>query len=498
MNAHDAKKEIERFLQTSGGEWLLVNHSGRNFALQAGEMEITVEREKLFFGFLRDEGFQTWRVADYKFEDEKIRFELTRNFQKERAKVELVPRVSASALSATVEQARLKKAQEIAGLIIQSNPPTKLVRAELNRETGRFAQIVFENSRGKQTAAIADVSDSLAPEIMLSAAIFWLDKVQNRRKNPIESIWILTAKKQAKDLRKLHALLRENWKAKIRLFEISRIEPTKAEGENLREIRALSIKDLWRVKPMKIQTIENAELSETASKIIELAPAEIDVVRQNNGETARFFGLPFARVRKISGEEKSWFGVETNRQILSEKTFDDFLKLVEELKTYRRFDSPNKRHAFYQLAPEAWLEAILRRNIKLLDRNLILSPLYHQFRAERDRIDLLALRKDGRLVVIELKVAPDRAAALQAADYWRKIEAARRGGSLQKAKIFGETKILDAPALCYLVAPALSFHKDSEFLARTISPNVEIYRFDLNENWRENLKVVGRRDFRAA
>ena len=48
---------------------------------------------------------------------------------------------------------------------------------------------------------------------------------------------------------------------------------------------------------------------------------------------------------------------------------------------------------FYNSAPEAWLESLLRRNIKLLDANLILSPVYHQFRAERDKIDLLALAK---------------------------------------------------------------------------------------------------------
>ncbi|HEX9963184.1 MAG TPA: hypothetical protein VGB00_19790, partial [Pyrinomonadaceae bacterium] len=119
------------------------------------------------------------------------------------------------------------------------------------------------------------------------------------------------------------------------------------------------------------------------------------------------------------------------------------------------------------------------------------------FRAERDKIDLLALRKDGRLVVIELKVAPDRAGVFQAADYWRKIELQRRKGNLQKAKLFGDSEIADAPALCYLAAPMLSFHKDSTFLAQTLAPEIEIYRFDLNENWRENLKVLRREKLTA-
>ena len=143
--------------------------------------------------------------------------------------------------------------------------------------------------------------------------------------------------------------------------------------------------------------------------------------------------------------------------------------MLENLGNFRRFDSPNKRHLFYTSAPEAWLESMLRRNIKLLDANLILSPVYHQFRAERDKIDLLALRKDGRLIIIELKVAPDREMIFQAADYWRKIELQRRKGNLEKAKIFGDLKISDKPAICYLVAPTLAFHPDFNFLSQTIS-----------------------------
>jgi hypothetical protein len=105
---------------------------------------------------------------------------------------------------------------------------------------------------------------------------------------------------------------------------------------------------------------------------------------------------------------------------------------------------------------------------------------------------LLALRRDGRLVIIELKVSPDREMIFQAADYWLKIELQRRKGNLQKAKIFGDLEITDAPTLIYLVAPTLSFHYDFEFLSKTVSPEIEIYRFDLNENWREDLKVLRR------
>ena len=80
----------------------------------------------------------------------------------------------------------------------------------------------------------------------------------------------------------------------------------------------------------------------------------------------------------------------------------------------------------------------------------------------------------------------------QAIDYWRKVELRRLSGNLQKAKIFGDLEIKDEAPLVYLVAPMLSYHKDFTFLACTISPEIEVYRFDLNETWRENLRVIRR------
>ena len=166
--------------------------------------------------------------------------------------------------------------------------------------------------------------------------------------------------------------------------------------------------------------------------------------------------------------------------------------MIENLQNFRRFDTPNSRHEFYRRAPEAWLESMLRKNIKLLDANLVLSPLYHQFRAGREQIDLLALRCDGRLVIVELKVKSDREMIFQAVDYWRKIELQKRKGNLNRARLFGDLQISDQPAIVYLAAPTLAFHRDYNFLARTISGEIEFHRFNLAENWRENLKVLKR------
>ena len=107
-------------------------------------------------------------------------------------------------------------------------------------------------------------------------------------------------------------------------------------------------------------------------------------------------------------------------------------------------------------------------------------------------IDLLALRRDGRLVVIELKVSEDREHVLQGADYWQRVEAHRRRGHIWRARLFGERRISDESPLVYLVAPTLRVHPSFQTLARLIAPKVEIYRFDINEDWRSGVRVMRR------
>lgn len=490
-----SQQEINRFL-SSQAEWLLHYKLGKSFALSRAEIEIEILNNRLLFSFLDERGFQTWRVKSYRIENARLFLDLTRNFEKESETVILVPRISVRDLSETVELARLEKAHKIAALVKENVRQIKCIGIRLNKENGRLANIIFENPNGEQTSVLTDVSDALTPETLLSASILLLTRLQTRKKKPIDKIWIVAGTKQSKNLQKLHALIREEWKSKIKIFEIAG-ELNKTEGgASLNELSSMQIRDLWRGKAREIKLPENRLISQTAREILKLAPGEIDVVFSKNGETLRFLGLPFARVRKIFETETVWFGVGRSNRLLKENCLDDLLETIENLQTFRRSDSPNRRHELYRMAPEAWLEAILRRNIKLLDANLILSPIYHQFRAEGERVDLLAVRKDGRLVVIELKTEPDREMIFQAVDYWRKIEFQRRKGHLKKIKLFGDAEIKDKPAICYLVAPTLSFHRDFKFLAETVAGEIEIHRFNLAENWRENLKVLSRETLR--
>ena len=483
---------LERLAATN--EWLLVREEGKTFPLLSSEIEITEGNGdgKRHFGFLDDKGFHNWRLNGAEVHGSELAIDVAGAFARGQETFRLVPRTPAAELAAEIEIARLQLANDVARLIVDNFPHSRIGRVGLNSDNGRLAQIEFENADKTQLAAMADITCKLPPEVILTHAILWLERIGSRNKKPIRKLWVIAEKRQARALQKLHALLTDYRKAGINIFSIDR----KADPPQLIDLPPRGVRELFREKPPKLVLPAAIQSTHTAQKIIELSPDEIDVVITRQGETLRFNGLPFARVRTMLGIEKAWFGSGRVMHPLNDASWKRLEELVYQLRLHRAAAAPNKRHQLYRAAPEAWLESILRRNIKLLDPNLILSPIYNQFRFVRDKIDLLALRRDGRLVIIELKTQPDRAAVFQAADYWRKIELQRRRGLLDRANLFGGREILDMPALVYIAAPAWSFHRDFEYFARCLTPEIELWRFELHEAWRADVKVISRLEYR--
>ena len=471
-------------------EWLAVRDSGRTLPLRRDEIEITDDGRKTLFGFTDEKGFSMRRVVSFDVDGDELSMELSGKFGSEIETIRLIPRTSAAELSANIELARLEKANEAARIIIDSFAGYKAERIQLNTSNGRLAQIFIRGRDKRPIGVLYDVTAALTHETILTNAIKWLDKIRIRKKDPITEIWIAAEKRQAGNLQKLLALLRPAVAGSIAIVEIVR----SGETPSAKSRRQLSIPELWREKPKKLSIPSEIIQSRTAREIIDLSPDAIDVVFSRQGETLRYNGLPFARVRRLMGSERAWFGVERMRRPLTRDNWIALEQLICELSISRVATAINQRHDLFRLASEAWLESILRRNIKLLDANLELAPIYNQFRSANDKIDLLAIRKDGRLVVIELKTSPDRESVFQAADYWRKIELQRRRGTLSEARLFGDKEIIDKPLLVYMAAPALSFHRDWEYFASLLSPEIELWRWELHEDWRSEIKVIARKN----
>lgn len=480
-------------------EWLYVRDGRRLASLRRSELDFRAGHGSLIFYCLSDEGAELWRVRAWAWTGEKLLLAAVRKAGSERALLELIPRISAAALIAEVSAQRRARCATLAKLASAQLPGAIVERASLSagarfNQPGGFARILLKHKRAR-ICVTGIVSRTHAHDIdaLLSSTLIWFTRLRETSRAPLSmKLWIAVEKTCIEPLRQRIALLRDDLRLAVVIYEIDEA------WLSLTEVPQYEMEELFETRPPRISTYKTAA-SETAARIMSLAPDAIDIVRARHGETLRFHGLAFARVRRTLNKERVWFGLDpSSRRILDNSTQEEWEKLLRELEQHRRADAPSHHHALYRQAPEAWLESILRRDITRLDPGLRLAPLHAQFRAAQTKtgsarpVDLLALRRDGRLVVIELKVSEDREHVLQGADYWRRIETYRRLGAIRRARLFDDAEIADVAPLVYLTAPALRFHRAFVTLAQAVRPEIELYRFDLNEDWRTQLRVIRR------
>jgi hypothetical protein len=507
----NARDELEnarrRIVELIGahGEWFYSQNAGSDtLALSRGELDFRVSHGRLIFSCWSEQGTLIWRVNAWEWASEKLLLEVTRRMGAERATLELVPRASASAISELVSRARRRNCARMAWLACAQARGAKVERASLNPGTrrgqpGRYARIVLRLAHERiAVTGTVDAARERDIDAFLSSALIWfMRKLENSSATPrIQKLWLIVQKESVEPATERIALLRESLRRAITLYEID------DDWQELAPVPLLEQVELWTKHPARFRSppVETG-ISREGSRIVALAPDAIDVMRARHGETLRYHGLPFARIRRVMSSERVWFGLDgsrSGRRLLDESTEQEWMKLLRELQEHRRAGAGDHQHALYKALPEAWLESMLRRDITRLDPGLRIAPLHAQFRASPTHgagsrpIDLLALRRDGRLVVIELKISEDRQHVIQGAHYWQQVEAHRRRGHITRARLFDDAAITDEPPLVYLVAPTLRFHRSFHTLAKVIDPTIEIYRFDINEDWRAGVRVMRR------
>ncbi|PWT87975.1 MAG: hypothetical protein C5B55_13905 [Blastocatellia bacterium] len=481
-------------------EWFLTPGQSEVQALRRYELEVSVQQDRLVLSCWTDKGNRSWRILGWHWSGQILYLQASRRMGAERPVIEMIPRASAAAVAATIRASRQHRCDQIAQLTSALELETKIERSTLSPgirrgQPGRYARIVLRRKRERIAVTGSVISSSgSGVDALLSASLLWFKRTSERARSPyIEQLWLIVSEDLVQPLFHRVMLLRDSVKSIIKIFVVD---------DELMTIKEAPLPDervVWKRRLARFPPVPPAKISKLISEIIVQAPDAIDVVHARHGETIRYFGLPFARARSLLGVEKIWFGIEgAHRQVLDQRTLPDFYNLMAELRQYRCAGAMDHRHAFYRNAAEAWLESLLRKDITKLDPGMIIAPIHAQFRTARGGklgvrpIDMLALRQDGRLVVIELKVSEDREHVLQGADYWRRVEAHRRRGHIAKAKLFGGRKIRDESPLVYLVAPTLRFHPSFQTLARCVSTEIELYRFDINEDWRSGVRVMRR------
>ncbi|MDT5272619.1 MAG: hypothetical protein QOH49_4805 [Acidobacteriota bacterium] len=506
MNRLDSHEEVEaalclltRLLEARGAWFLRESRDSRAVELRRGDWGLRVAGGGLLLSYWGESGTRAWRVLAWRAEGEGLYLEAVRRSGAGAVLLSLVPRARVASAREAVADARRAECARLAALVCEF-ARARLEHASLSvgarrGEPGRWARVLLKMRAGayERVAVAAPVVPvgAEAVESFLTSALLWFTRLSESERGA-HALWLVAPRALAAAVCERLPLLHDGLRERVSVYELG-------EGEcGLSPLRVPTLEELLDAPATKLSRAAPRAPCELAARIIALAPDEIDLVRARHGETLRFQGLPFARVRRVAGKEHLWFGVGGRRALFEEGSEPDLLNLLAALKEHRRDAAPERRHALYRAAPEAWLEAMLRRDVTRLDPGLRLAPIHAQFRAAPGSgsaarpVDLLALRRDGRLVVVELKVAEDASLALQGADYWRRVLAHHRAGHIKRARLFGNAEVSEDAPLVYLVAPLLRFHRSFQMLARCIRPEIELYRFDINEDWRAGVHVVRR------
>jgi len=224
-------------------------------------------------------------------------------------------------------------------------------------------------------------------------------------------------------------------------------------------------------------------------------------------------GLDFARVRhgasarSFARENDVTFGAGPSETPLTSENEDLCRDLFRRLFLSRHPDGSNTDPLF-RMAPERWLESRLRLGLCELLPSLRGDLFYSQVPAlssgDRAMLDLLALDRNSRLVVLELKADEDLHLPLQALDYWIRVRAlnADRLPSPRNAALlsaferngyFPGAEVSPLLPRLILAAPALRIHPANEPVLRYLSPQIEWELIALTEHWRRELKIVFRK-----
>jgi hypothetical protein len=199
-------------------------------------------------------------------------------------------------------------------------------------------------------------------------------------------------------------------------------------------------------------------------------------------------GLAFARFT----EQKIAYGIHDKQEC----TVDDLAE-IEKLAMHLsevRSRSAHRNHLLYRTQPERRLEALVRRNLGVVDATLEGQPVLGQvitFAAmDRDLIDLVSIGREGRLHVLELKADEDIHLPLQALDYWMRVRWHIYSGEFDSH--FPDMTVQRFPPKLLLIAPSIRFHPSNATVLSYFSPEIETERIGVNLEWQQGLRVAFR------
>jgi hypothetical protein len=499
--AATALYEIERALSGAAEREL---YSGETLiaAITRDNFEFTIEWGKLIFAWWNDANSQNWRVNAYELDGAELRLQVSRGFDRERVMLTLRDSAAFSAEHLPELRQRKEFARMLAGLLAAKLDGTKVLQVRSGGDRARkpaYARLALERGEDAMVAiGLHGAGTQTDADGIVAAGLIWLAAYNaNRERRASRLIFCLPRDRAQTAIERLTWIDLARQGVQIQCFEMD------ARAEALTPVRPVTQFELLNTHPRKV-VWPTAPMTDERwrARILSLAPDLIEARQApgRDGESYSIHGLEFARVvgRENPRVRFGVLGVQNanlaaRQGTLTDANFSELERLVGEIIRYRRASSRFVRHPFYRLREEAWLESLLRRDIRVLDATLDSRFVYSQIPAwrgeQRSVIDLLAMDHESRLVVIEVKASEDAQLPMQGLDYWACVEQARLRGEFLRRGLFPGVAIADKPPRLYLVAPRLRFHRSFDTVAAGLSAEIEAYRIGINQNWRAGIEV---------
>ena len=327
-----------------------------------------------------------------------------------------------------------------------------------------------------------------AIESSLTYALLWLERARQFAGRP--NGWFLRLiVPQGKATLLVHQLAALDPRLAIQIYELN------SQSETMERVDPCANGNIqsWLVPLRECQLLLDRAKDDLAP-IIATAPEAICAhpIPRDHEVLLRFRGLPFARWR----DGRIDFAAGSLWQELRPRTEHELHQLILNLKNFRNPVASALRHPLYRAQPERWMQTIVIQDLSRVD--ILLSPqhVYEQVIAkshgQHGILDLLAVTNTKRLAILELKAGENPELPLQAADYWDRIRRLHAQGDLARYGYFAGLQLQPDPPIVYLLAPALRFHPTTETILRYLSPELQVIRLGLAENWRRGLRVVMR------
>jgi hypothetical protein len=354
---------------------------------------------------------------------------------------------------------------------------------------------------GQRALAVVGVNDQETQSTVdgaLTVGILWLEacRLAQQERRVVEGLAMVVPKGMATLTRQRMAHLHPT-AAKWQLYEFDQREDALA---------AADIGDCGNLATRLVHSIDEGlareRFTDSIARIRAILPQSEVVVLSPALISFRCHGLEFAQARiahdprTFQSAQEIAFGVGPEERVLNSENEPHFADLVRLAAAVRHQDGP-KNHALWRMHPERWLESLAAANIAALAGRLQPEPVYAQVpafaAADRAMIDILAITREARLAVIELKADEDTHLPLQGVDYWSRVAWHQSRGEFAQFGYFPGREISPQKPLLMLVAPALHVHPTTDTILRYLSPEIDWEVLGIDEHWREQIRVVFRK-----